>query len=88
MAEFCLACWNKINNTKDRKRKYVISKNLDLCEGCAEWKPVIIMERKAYYFYKFRHFTLPFRVIYNVIYFIWRLAILPYLIFIYKKRKK
>lgn len=75
MAEFCLECWNKINERKDNERKYIISKDLGLCEGCGELKPVIIMERKAYYIHKFR-------------YFIWRLMLLPYLIFKYNKSKK
>ena len=51
MAEFCLDCWNKLNNIEENENKYVISKDLELCEGCGEWKRVIIMERKAYYMY-------------------------------------
>ncbi len=87
MAEFCLDCLNKINETQDSKRKYVLSKELDLCEGCGELKPLIIMERRAYYICKLRYVILPFRIIYNSIYFIWRLLILPYLIFKYNKSK-
>ncbi len=49
MAEFCLECWNRINELNDSKRKYIISKNLDLCEGCKEFKPVIIMCRREYF---------------------------------------
>lgn len=49
MAEFCLDCWNKLNGSNDSERKYILSKELDLCEGCAEFKPIIIMERKLYY---------------------------------------
>ena len=88
MAEFCLECWNKINKTEDGKRKYVLSKNCDLCEGCGKWKPVVIMERKAYYINKFCCFILPFRIVYNIIYFLWRLLILPYLIYKYYKSQK
>ncbi len=87
MAEFCLECWNEINGVEDSERKYIISKDLDLCEGCGEWKPVIIMERKAYYIHKFRYFILPIKIIFNVIYFIWRLILLPYLILKYYKSK-
>ena len=47
MAEFCLDCWNEINGTKHSKRKYVMSKELDLCEECGEWKQVIICYRKG-----------------------------------------
>ena len=87
MAEFCLECWNKLNGTDDDERKYVLSKEWDLCEGCGKWKPVIIMERKAYYIYKLRYFVIPFKIIYMIFYFIWRLLILPYLIYRYKKPK-
>lgn len=84
MAEFCLDCWNEINKTNVDEKKYIISKDLDLCEGCGEWKPVIIMERKAYYIHKFRYFILPLRVI---CIFIWKLLLLPYLVFKYYKHK-
>ena len=58
MAEFCLGCWNKINGTNDDKRKYIISKDLDLCEECGEWKNVIVAERRSYYWSKIKaYFT-------------------------------
>ena len=86
MAEFCLECWNRLNETTYDEKKYVISKDLDLCEGCGEWKPVIIMERRAYYIRKFRFF-LPIKIIYHIIYFFWRLFLLPYVVFCYIKSK-
>ena len=46
MAEFCLDCWNKIMETNDPKEKFVLSRKLDLCEECQQWKPVIIRVRK------------------------------------------
>ncbi len=88
MAEFCLDCWNKLNKTEDSQRKYILSKNLDLCEGCGEWKQVIIMERKAYYIRIFKLFLSPIYIMCNIIYFVWRLLILPYLLFKYRKSKK
>ncbi len=88
MAEFCLDCWNKIMESEDNEKKYVLSKDLDLCEGCGEWKRVIVMERKMYYMYKLRYFILPIKMVYNVIYFFWRILILPYLIYDYNKSKK
>ena len=45
MAEFCLECWNKLNEVNDTPRRYVISREYDLCEGCGEYKQVIIKER-------------------------------------------
>ena len=87
MAEFCLECWNKINGFRESKRKYTISKDLYLCEGCGKWKPVIIMERRAYYTNRFDYYTLPIRAVCNVIYFMFRLILLPYLILKRKKSK-
>ena len=45
MAEFCLECWNKLNETNDSPWRYVLSWEKDLCEGCAEYKRVIVVER-------------------------------------------
>lgn len=46
VAEFCLACWNKLNDTHYTEAEMVIDhKELDLCEGCGQYKPVIIRER-------------------------------------------
>ena len=78
MAEFCLDCWNEMNKTNTDEKYYIISKDLDLCEGCGKWKHVIIMERKAYYMHKFRYLILPFRVINFILYFIWKLMLLPF----------
>ena len=33
MAEFCLECWNRMNEINDSPKKYVLSKELELCEG-------------------------------------------------------
>ena len=48
MAEFCLDCWNKIMETNDPKRKFILSRKPDFCEECRQWKPVIIRVRKRY----------------------------------------
>ena len=45
MAEFCLDCWNKLNEIKDSRWRYVLSWGKDLCEDCAQYKRVIIKER-------------------------------------------
>ena len=44
MAEFCLDCWNKINQTHDSKWRYTFSRNKDLCEECGRYKRVIVVE--------------------------------------------
>lgn len=48
MAEFCLQCWNRINKTNDPPDKYILSKELDLREGCGKWTHVIVATRKTY----------------------------------------
>lgn len=48
MSEFCLECWNKIMEAKDPPRKYIISRDLDICEECGQWKRVIIREHSWY----------------------------------------
>lgn len=45
MAEFCLECWNKINETQDSKWRYALSRGKELCEECGEYKRVIVVER-------------------------------------------
>lgn len=55
MAEFCLSCWNRINHTKSTERNWIFSKELDLCEGCGEWKLVIVRPRQAKWLYDMTH---------------------------------
>lgn len=45
MAEFCLECWNKINDTNKPESKYVMSKEVGFCEECWELKKVVIKEK-------------------------------------------
>ncbi len=51
MAEFCLDCWNRINGTKDTREEWVLSKELDLCEGCGEWKQIVLRPRGTGFFF-------------------------------------
>ena len=88
MAEFCLECWNKMNNTNYPAKKFILTEENDLCEGCGELKKVVIMEKRHYYLHKFRLFFIPFKMVYWILYFLWRLIILPYTIYQYKKYEK
>ena len=45
VAEFCLDCWNRINGTHDPADRYLLSKNLSLCEGCGKATHVIVAIR-------------------------------------------
>ena len=88
MAEFCLDCFNKMNGTNHSERKYILSKDLDLCEGCASLKHVIVAERRNYYKYKLRYLIFPFKVVYLFVYCFCRLFTLPYFLHKHFKRKK
>ena len=46
VAEFCLDCWNKLNETNDSKWRYVLSWEKEPCEECGQYKRVIITERR------------------------------------------
>lgn len=48
MSEICLDCWNKLNETKDPARKYILSWRKELCEDCGQMKRVIIRMRLPY----------------------------------------
>ena len=53
MAEFCLRCWKKMYKTNDDENKFILSKELDFCESCGEWKHVIVREREVSLLQKF-----------------------------------
>lgn len=44
MSEIYLECCNEIMGTNDPPEKYVLSKDLDICEECGEMKHIIIRE--------------------------------------------
>lgn len=54
MAEFCLDCWNQINDTRYTERDLVLSRRQDLCEGCGEYKQVIVRERRLKFLYDWK----------------------------------
>ena len=45
MSEICLDCLNKILKTNDAETRYVISRDLDLCEQCGQYKRVVVKMR-------------------------------------------
>ena len=49
MAEFCPECWNSINGLNEPPEAYVLSREHELCEGCREWKQVIVGKRNCYF---------------------------------------
>ena len=49
MAEFCVSCWNELNGTDYPEGAYVLSWDYELCEGCGEYKRVIVGRRRHYF---------------------------------------
>ena len=43
MAEFCLKCFNKLNDTDYQISEVWLEE--DFCEGCADWRPCVIKLR-------------------------------------------
>ena len=41
MAEFCLDCWNEINECELSEHTCVLSKDFELCEGCGQMKHIV-----------------------------------------------
>lgn len=52
MAEFCLKCFNQLNETKYTEAELVLSGELDLCEGCGRMRRVVVGERKFRWLYR------------------------------------
>ena len=50
MAEFCPECWNALNGTKEQADNWLLSEDLELCEGCGKWTHVIVKEKKRFPF--------------------------------------
>ena len=88
MAEFCFECLCELDETNYKKRDFIISKDLDLCEGCGEWKHVVEIARITYYKRKFRLFIKFFDFLCKCLIVILKILFLQILYVIYKKIKK
>ena len=85
MAEFCVDCYNHMNGTNDSPKKFVLSDELDLCEGCGEWKRVVIAYKWEWVLWKLRYVIWPFKFVGIIIYVIIKL---PWVLWqIYKEHK-
>ncbi len=88
MAEFCLECLRELDEINYKEKDFIISKDLDLCEGCGEWKHVVEIARITYYKRKFRLLINFFNFLYKCLIVILKILFLPILYVIYKKIKK
>ncbi|MBQ8002509.1 MAG: hypothetical protein IJ297_03610 [Clostridia bacterium] len=57
MAEFCMECLNKISETNFKEKDFIMSKNLDFCEECCQFKHVVVVSKKTYYLRKLPFFS-------------------------------
>ena len=80
MAEFCLKCLNRIDGTSTRPEDVVLSKDLNLCEGCGKYKHTVICKKNY-------QWPLRFELVFFPFYLIWQILILPYTIYKYFKRR-
>lgn len=85
MAEICLECWNKLTGENNPKEKYIISKDLYLCEKCGEYKNVIIVEKEYSSGLLFYTIIFPFVVVFKILKTIFKIILFPYKL--YKKNK-
>ena len=46
MAEFCLACLNKLSGTSYTEAYVLLSREVDLCENCGKIVPVVVRRRR------------------------------------------
>lgn len=84
MAEFCPNCWNRLHGTNESEKKFILSKEPELCEGCGEQKRIVIVERRVV----FMRIGYPIILLGKLVYALWRILILPYLIYVYWKEHK
>jgi|GEM_PF-5285475 len=45
MAEFCLDCLNRMDDSNEPPEAYVLSRKLERCEECGEMKRIVICGR-------------------------------------------
>ena len=79
LAEQCWDCFVKDcekYGEKAHKYNYIISKDLDFCEWCEEWKPVVVVNRWALCYRRLRFIIFPFEILFKILripYILWKL---------------
>lgn len=53
MAEFCIDCINEMNESNYAEKDVRLSESTDLCEGCGEYKHVVIALKEKRTFFDF-----------------------------------
>lgn len=50
MAEFGADCWNKLHHTEYPRYEFILTYRRELCEGCGEYKRVVVEKTPTYYY--------------------------------------
>lgn len=80
MAEFCIDCWNEMLGTNYKQSRFIVSHRPQLCEGCNEYKRCIVVEKRTFFINILKYVFFPIYILLNILYFILRFIMLPYLI--------
>ncbi len=70
MAEFCVDCWNKLHGKDYSPYEFDLTWRKELCEGCGEYKRIIVGRSRFYWDYRFilvEALIILFRIIVDVI---------------------
>lgn len=67
MAEFCPDCFSEVFDCEFDEKKYILSKHLELCEGCGEYKQVVLMERSVFYSRIFEIIIYPLKFLISIL---------------------
>lgn len=66
MAEICFDCYNKLCGGTESRKEYHITRSLDLCEECGEYRPVIIcMKKRCVFKHAFLDWVADMRTLYG-----------------------
>ena len=78
MAEFCYECWKMIYKRNEPMEECIISKHLELCEGCGEYKQIVFARKEDYCFFKLRYLIAFLRGIIAICRYSWFIISYPY----------
>ena len=77
MAEFCYKCFCEFWGVYPNESELVFTKELDLCEGCGNYKKTVVAYKKDFFIYRLRRLITATKIIsailllpfYPIIYF-------------------
>ena len=61
MAEFCVKCWNEMNNTNYSPNSFILCN--DFCENCGKYTKTIVVKKSYFYKRILRIFLIPIAIV-------------------------